>query len=115
MELKDGQAAGTSTYTAELIKQRVDADIDRLLAPWLMGRPPNYTMDSAAKYTVAVGYWLAEELTRIGCNEADRKTQCWKFNRHSRTWDIFDVAAECMNEAVEGRVEQNRKPHRRWG
>lgn len=102
-------------YTAESVKQAVEADLDRLLVPWLVGRPPNYTMDTAAKHTVATGYWLAEELTRIGCNEADRKTQCWKFNRHSRTYNIFETAAECMNEAVEGRVEQDRKPHRRWG
>lgn len=81
----------------------------------MVGRPANYTMDSAAKYTVATSYWLDAELRRIGTNDADRKTQGGKYHRLSRTYDIFETAAECMNEAVEGRVEQNRKPHRRWG
>jgi hypothetical protein len=71
-------------------------------------------MDQAAKYTVATGYWLDRQLTRMGCNDADRKTQGGKYHRQSRTYDIFEIAAECMNEAVRGRVEQNRKPHRRW-
>lgn len=115
MEPKDGRAAGTSTWTAQLVKAAVDADIDRLLQPWMVGRPPNYAMDSAARYTVATSYWLDEELRRIGANDADRKTQGGKFHRQSRTYDIFETAAECMNEAIEGRVEQNRKPHRRWG
>lgn len=115
MEPKAGQPTGTSTYTAQQIKSAVDAELDRLLEPWMVGRPVNYAMDPSAKYTVATSYWLDAELRRIGCNDADRKTQCWKFNRHSRSFDIFETAAECMNEAVEGRVEQNRRPHRRWG
>lgn len=114
MEPKDGQAAGTSTWTAALVKAAVDADIDRLLQPWMVGRPANYTMDQASRYTVATGYWLNEQLSAI-CNDTDRKTQGGKFHRQSRTYDIFETAAECMNEAIEGRVEQNRKPHRRWG
>ena len=115
MEQKDGQTAGTLIYTAQLICERVVADLDRLLMPWMIGRSPNYTIDTATKHTIATGYWLAEELTRIGCSESDRKTQCWKFNRHSRTYDIFETAAECMNDVLNGTVEQNRRGHRRWG
>lgn len=114
MEQKAGQAAGTSTWTAQRVKAAVDADIDRLLAPWMVGRPANYTMDQASRYTVATSYWLNEQLVLI-CNDADRKTQNGKYHRLSRTYDIFETAAECMNEAIEGRVEQNRRPHRRWG
>lgn len=33
----------------------------------------------------------------------------------SRTYDIWETAAECINEAIEGSVEQNRVVHRRWG
>jgi hypothetical protein len=81
----------------------------------MVGRSPNYTIDLATKHTIATGYWMDQELTRIGTNDADRRTQCWKFNRHSRTYDIFETAAECMNEALLGTVEQNRRGHRRWG
>lgn len=101
-------------YTAEFIKNAVVADLERLLTPWMVGRPTTYTMDEGSKLLVATGYWLNEELTKV-CNDVDRKTQCWKFNRLSRTYDPFEVAAEVMNEAVEGNVEQNRRPHRRWG
>lgn len=102
-------------YAAKDIKATVEADIDRLLQPWLVGRSPNYTCDLATKHTVATGYFLEEELQRLGANDADRKTQCWKFNRLSRTYDIFETAAECLNDVLDGTVEQNRKPHRRWG
>lgn len=115
MEQKDGQTAVASIYTVQLIKEKITDDLDRLLIPWMTGRPKNYTLDLATKYTIAVGYWLDEELTRIGCCDADRRTQCWKFNRHSRTYDIFETAVECMNDVVNGTVEQNRRGHRRWG
>lgn len=66
-------------------------------------------------HTVAAGYFLEEELHRLGVDDADRKTQCWKFNRMSRTYDIFETAAECLNDVLDGVVERDRKPHMRWG
>lgn len=102
-------------YTAEAVRAAVEADIDRLFAPWCVGRSENYTADPATKQLVALGYWLDEELTKIGMNDADRRTQCWKYNRLSRTYDIWQTAADCLNEALEGNVEQNRRGHRRWG
>lgn len=103
-----------SLYTAEQVKTEVFADIDRLFAPWTIGRPSNWTCDVATKHIVSIGYWLEEKLAMI-CNDADRKTQVWKFNRMSRTYDMWEIAAECINEALENNIEQNRKPHRRWG
>lgn len=103
-----------NAYTAEQVKAEVMVDLDRLFAPWTVGRPPNWSCDSATKQTVAIGYWLEEKLSSI-CNDVDRRTQIWKFNRMSRTYDIWETATECINEAIAGTVEQNRKPHRRWG
>jgi hypothetical protein len=105
----------TERYTAQGVKQAVEADIERLFAPWLVGRSETYKADPATRNLVALGYWLGEELTRIGMNDADRRTQCWKYNRLSRTYDIWETAAECLNEALDGNVEQNRRGHRRWG
>jgi len=102
-------------YTAADVQAAIETDLDRLLVPWMVGRSPNYTMDAATKHTVAIGYWLDEELRRLQCNDADRKTQCWKYNRLSRTYDIWETAAECLNDVLDGVVEQNRRPHRRWG
>ncbi len=101
-------------YTAEQIRLAVEQDIERLFAPWMVGRQEGYTVDKATKNTIATGYWLNEQLALI-CTDVDRRTQGWKFNRLSRTYDVFEVAAEVMNEALEGNVEQNRRPHRRWG
>jgi hypothetical protein len=103
-----------AVYTAQMIKEIIETNLECLLQPWMVGRSQNYVMDSTAKFVVATGYWLEQELSKI-CNDADRRTQCWKFNRMSRTYDVFEIASECMNEALNGLVEQNRKPHKRWG
>ena len=97
------------------MKAAVEANLDRLFEPWLIGRPETYVADTATRYMVSLGYWLDEELRRLGCNEPDRKTQLWKYNRYSRTYDIWDSAAECLNDVLDGAVEQNRHGHRRWG
>lgn len=101
-------------YTPDQIKAAVEAEQERLIAPWMVGRPANYKIDEESKRVIATGFWLDEQLSKI-CNDTDRRTQNWKFNRLSRTYDTFEVAAEVMNEVLEGNVEQNRKPHRRWG
>lgn len=102
------------TITAEEVKQHVESELDELLALWLTGRPTNHMMDKASKALIATGYWLDRELRKV-CNDEDRRTQYAKYNRLSRTYDPFETAAELMNEALAGTVEQNRKPHRRWG
>lgn len=102
-------------YTAAGIKAAVDLDKERYFAPWLVGRSATYVADSNTVYTVATGYFLEEELQRLGVNDADRITQAWKYNRFSRTYDIFETAAECLNDVLDGTVEKNRIGHRRWG
>jgi len=114
MEQKDGRAAGTSTYTPAQVRTLVEKELDRLLVPWMVGRQANYTMSLETKLTVGTEYWLREQLTVI-CNEVDCRTQVAKFHRETRTHDIFEIASECINEALSGTVEQNRKPHRKWG
>ena len=109
------QYLATKPYTATNVRQAVENNLDRLFAPWMVGRPDNYSPGPDTKLLVSLGYWLTEELTRIGANEADRRTQEWKYNRLSRTFDIWETAAECLNDVLEGRVEQNRVGHRRWG
>lgn len=111
----DKDLCGRPRYTAGSVKEAVETDIDRLFAPWMVGRSENYKVDSATKSVISLGYWLDEELTRLGVNDVDRRTQTWKYNRLSRTYDIWETAAEVMNEVLDGQVEQNRRPHRRWG
>jgi hypothetical protein len=101
-------------YTAEQVKGWVEEDLARLFAPWLVGRAETYVPDPATKQLVALGYWLREELSLV-CNETDTRTQLSKFNRLSRTYDVWETAAECMNDVLDGKVEQGRRPHRRWG
>lgn len=102
-------------YEVHRIKKAVETDIDRLFAPWTVGRPETWVPDPGTKVLIALGYWLREELNRLGANEADVRTQCWKYNRLSRTYDIWESAAECLNDVLDGNVEQNRRGHRRWG
>jgi hypothetical protein len=99
--------------TPSQVQEEVLKNIDRLLVPWLVGRSETYTMDEATRNIVATGYWLEEQFKEI--SDDDRRTQCWKFNRLSRTYDVWETAAECINEVLDGTVEKNRTPHRRWG
>lgn len=102
-------------YTLEGIRSAVTADIDRLFAPWMVGRSENYVADRSTKNLISLSFWLDEELRRLGCNEADRKTQLRKYNRLSRSYDVWESAAECLNDVLEGNVEQGGRRHRRWG
>jgi hypothetical protein len=102
-------------YTAEGIKKVVEGDVERLFKPWAEGRPDTWIPDEATKVLVSTGYWLREELERLEVNTQDRITQEGKFHRMSRSYDVYDLAAECMNDVLDGKVIQNRVPHRRWG
>ena len=101
-------------YTPERVKELVEADSARLFAPWAIGRPPGWSTDTNTVALVTAGNWLDEELKKVA-NEADRITQIWRFNRLSRSNDIWESACACINEALDGTVEQGRVPHRRWG
>lgn len=102
-------------YDAASVMSAVEADIDRLFEPWTSGRPARWSPDPATKRLVSLGYWLDAELVRLGCSDVNRRTQAAKYNRLSRTYDVWQSAAECLNDVLDGTVEQNRVPHRRWG
>lgn len=106
----------TKRYTAESVKEAVEAKREELFAPYAIGRPDNWTCDLRTKDLVCIGNWLPTELTAIGINDTDRRTQQWKYNRESRSdLDLWQCAADIMNESLDGKIEQNRVPHHRWG
>ena len=106
----------TTPYTPESVQQAVEQDRDRLFAPYLVGRGPNWSCDLRTKDLIALGNWLAEELVRLGCNEDDRRTQQAFYNRWSRSdHDLWDLGARTLNAVLEGQVQQKRVPHHRWG
>ena len=102
-------------YTPEHVKNAVLKDVEQLFAPWAVGRPENWVCDPATKMLIATGYWIAEELKTICNNDADVRTQQGAYNRLSRTYDIYETAAEVLNDALDGNIDQNRRGHRRWG
>jgi hypothetical protein len=104
------------TYTARDIKDVVNNDTVRLFAPWAVGRPEGWQPDSRTKDIVCVAAWMDEELRRLHIDDEGRKIQLWYFNRWTRSVDdVFEVAAEAMNAAVEDRIDRQRNPHKRWG
>jgi hypothetical protein len=105
----------TERYTADGVRARVEADIERLCTPWAAGRPPTWVPDPATRWLVATGYWLDEELARVCDSVPDRWTQKWKFNRLSRSHDVWETAAECLNDVLDGKVVQGYRCNRRWG
>ena len=107
---------GEALYTEDAVRTVVVAAEERLFAPWREGRPETWRPSTQTKDMVCVGFWLREELTRLGFSDDDRKIQEAKFHRWSRSrLDVFLLAAELLNEALEGEIERDRKPHRRWG
>ncbi len=104
------------SYIPERIQLAVESDRDRLFASWSVGRPEGWSCDPRTKDLICIGNWLTEELTRLCANEDDRRTQQAYYNRWSRSReDLWVLAAETLNMVLDGLVEQNRKPHRRWG
>jgi hypothetical protein len=103
-------------YTADNVRAAVDADRERLFAPYAVGRPPQWIPDQRTRDLLCVGNWLTEELRRLGVSEDDRRTQQHFYNRWSRSVeDLFELGARTLNTVLDGKVEQNRVPHRRWG
>jgi len=103
-------------YTADGIRKAVEEKQEELFAPYAVGRPTNWIVDFRTKELVCIGNWLSAELTATCATEDDRRTQQWKYNRLSRSDDdLYQCAADIMNEVLDGKVEQNRIPHHRWG
>ena len=106
----------TERYTAEEIRREVLNDFERLFSPYAVGRPDRWTPDPRTKEMLSIYYWLVEQLVLLGVSDDDRRTQQSFYNRWSRQdEDLFDLAARALNAVLDGNVQQNRKPHRRWG
>jgi hypothetical protein len=103
-------------YTADEVRAEVEKDRVRLFADYGAGRSPTWACDPRTKDLICIGNWIVEQLVALGCNEADRRTQMHFYNRWARSDDdLFDLAARALNAVLDGDVEQNRVPHRRWG
>lgn len=102
-------------YTGADVKDAVEADLERLTSSWTAGRPETWSPCPDTLRLIGAGKWLEEQLRTLCQSDDDRRTQLWKFNRLSRTYDVWDTAAECLNDVLDGHVEQNRRGHRRWG
>lgn len=103
-------------YTADSIREKVSADFERLFSSYAVGRSPNWVCDQQTKDIVSISVWMREELTRIGLDDLGRRTQENAFNRFSRSdKDLFELAAQLMNDALDDNIDRFRRPHRRWG
>ena len=105
-----------SRYTPDGIRKALEPEKERLFALYAADRPPGWSCCLRTKDMHAIYGWLAEELVRLGVNDDDRRTQQAFFNRWSRSdEDLFDLAARTMNAVLDGKVQQHRVPHHRWG
>lgn len=103
-------------YAADGIREKVSADFERLFSSYAVGRSPTWACDQRTKDTVTISVWMREELTRIGVDDLGRRTQENAFNRHSRSdTDVYELAAQLMNDALDDNIDRFRRPHRRWG
>lgn len=103
-------------YSADAIEAWVTGESERLFAPWAVGRPEGWKCDSRTRDIVCISFWLMEELTAIGIDNKGRVTQQAQFNRYSRSDEnLWELAAQIMNDSVDGNIDRDRKTHRRWG
>ena len=103
-------------YSPEMVREALEPHRERLFASYSANRPPGWSTDLRTKDMVCLGHWLTEELQRLEVSEVDRRTQQAFFNRWCRSdEDLFDLAARTLNAVLDGEVEQDRKPHHRWG
>ena len=103
-------------YSSQGIRDAVDRDRERLFADWRVGRPEGWTTDGRTSDLVCLAKWLRLEMEAMGLDDAGRRVQEAQFNRRSRSEDdLFQVAADVINDAAEGRIDRDRRPHRRWG
>lgn len=80
------------------------------------GRPVGWSTDTRTYNLICVAVWLRQTLSAMGLDDLDRTTQESQFNRRSRSEeDLFSLGAEIVNDAALGKINRDRRPHKRWG
>jgi hypothetical protein len=114
-------------YTADLIRSLVHGQQNHYFASYSEGRPEGWSCDQQVKDAVCISVWMNEELADMVAiqfagadgvliDDDDRRAQQAMFNRWSRSRnDLFELAAEVMNQVVDGTIIRDRVPHKRWG
>lgn len=103
-------------YDKESVKTDIEQKRERLLSSFVANRPQNWSCDSRTKELISISTWLREEMLLLSLDELGRKTQEGEFNRISRSVeDLYDLAANIMNDVLSDNINRNRRPHRRWG
>jgi len=52
-------------YTIHDIQLQIQNNIEVLISPWMTNRAEGYTLDSATKNLLALGFWLDAELHKL--------------------------------------------------
>jgi len=103
-------------YNAEMIQRAVEEDMANLFNPWTLNRPENWKPDPATKAIISLGYFLDAELKCLLVEPEDRRTLLQKFNRISRSHDIWESAAECLNNVLDESIPKYESRRcKRWG
>ena len=103
-------------YTPDSVRDSVIPQVDRLFAFYVEGRPATWSCDTRTRELITIGKWMDETLTAIGVDDLGRRTQTSLYNRESRSReDLYALAADIMNDALDDRIDRFRRPHRRWG
>lgn len=105
-------------YTRDQISTIALVEGDRLFHPWTVGRPVRWTIDHRSRWLIVIEYLMHEELKKLDIDDEGRKAQVDVFHRHSRMEserDPCELAARLLNDAIAGKIDRDRKPHKRWG
>jgi hypothetical protein len=103
-------------YTVTGISRIVNDQQDELFNSYIEDKPTNWSCCSRTKQQICIGEWLHRELIVLELDDIARFQQEGIFHREGRSRvDLYSLVAEIMNDTIEGKIDRNRKPMRRWG
>lgn len=94
-------------YTADSVRESIKPKWEGYYAKLSAGQSPTWKCDERTADLFCLAQWLMDELALIGLNDDDRRAQQRFFNRKQRaTDDIYDLAAQTMNNALDGNIDK---------
>lgn len=103
-------------YSKEKIQREVEGRREELFELYRKDRPSTWSCCSRTEEVICLGEWLRRELINLQLDPLGRSQQEGIFHRESRSQDdLYVLVAQIMNDTVDGKIDRERKPLRRWG
>lgn len=103
-------------YTLESIKLEISLNKEKLFSIYIQDKPNNWSCCERTKEFICIGEWLKQELIELQLDDVARYQQEGIFHRESRSQDdLYSLVYQIITDTLNGNIDRNRKPLRRWG